>query len=272
MKNKNQIDSILEITNNQKKTWAKGDFNEIARQNVEMTEALCKDVDPHPGQKVLDVACGSGTASLVAARRYCEVTGIDYVPELIERARKRSEASGLKADFLIADAQDLPFPDDSFDVVLSTYGVHFAPDQEKAASEMLRVCRPGGKIGLASPIPEGWSGDFFAAHAKYVPPPPGVNPPSRWGTDKGLSELFGENSRSIKSEKRKALQYYLSADHAVEIFSNWFGPTLRALEKINEDQRQYLLDDLKEVFLCYNQSSNGTAIIENRYLQSIVHI
>lgn len=171
-----------EITVNQKQTWSKGDFNEIARQNVVMAEALVNETDPHAGQKVLDVACGSGTAALVTARRYCEVTGIDYVPELIDRARKRSEASGLKAKFLVADAQDLPFPDNTFDVVLSVYGVQFAPEQEKAAAEMIRVCKPGGKIGLAGPIPEGWSGDFFAVHGKYVPPPPGVKPPIRWGT------------------------------------------------------------------------------------------
>lgn len=264
--------NYTEITNNQKQIWSKGDFNEIARQNVVMAEALCKAVDPHPGQKVLDVACGSGTAALVAARRYCEVTGIDYVPELIERARNRAEADGLKAGFMIADAQELPFPDNSYDVVLSVYGVQFAPDQEKAASEMLRVCRPGGKIGLAGPVPEGWSGDFFAAHGKYVNPPPRVNPPSRWGTDKGLHELLGHGTGSVKSEKKKALQYYLSTDHAIEVFSTWFGPTLRTLEKIDKGQQQSLLSDLKSVFDRYNRATDGTAIVENTYLQSIVDL
>ena len=265
-------DEFLKITNNQKQTWSKGDFNEIARQNVVMAEELVKVVDPHPGQKVLDLACGSGTAALVAARRYCDVTGIDYVPELIDRAKKRAEASGLKAGFLVADVQKLPFPDNSFDVILSVYGVQFAPDQEKAAAEMLRVCKPGGKIGLAGPIPEGWSGDFFAAHGKYLPPPPpGVRPPSRWGTEVGLKELLGKVAKLIKTEKRMAMQYYLSTGHAVEVFSSWFGPTLNTLEKIDENQHEHLLNDLKEVFERYNRADDGTAIVENTYLQSIVY-
>jgi ubiquinone/menaquinone biosynthesis C-methylase UbiE len=261
---------FAKITNNQKQTWSKGDFNEIARQNVVIAEALCEATDPHPGQNVLDVACGSGTAALVAARRYCNVTGIDYVPELIERARKRAEASGLPVDFQVEDAQNLPFPDNSFDVVFSVYGVQFAPDQEKAASELLRVCKPGGKIGLAGPIPEGWSGDFFSTHGKYVPPPPGVNSPLRWGTEKGLNELLGKRTEFIQNEKKIALQYYLSTDHAIQVFSTWFGPTLRALENLEEDQKSNLLHDLKMVFDRYNKAKDGTAIVENTYMQSII--
>ena len=258
-----------EITENQKKTWSAGDFNQIARQNWVMAEALCAAVDPHPGQRVLDVACGSGTAALVAERRYCEVTGIDYVPELIERAKWRAEANGQEIDFRVGDAQELPFPDDSFDVVISVYGVQFAPDQEKAASELLRVCKPGGMIGLAGPVPEGWSGDFFATHGKYMPPPPGVKPPLRWGTNDGLKELLGPGCSSIRSTKRKALQYYRSTDHAVEVFGQWFGPTIRASEKLDKNEQQNLLNDLKEVFSRYNRATNGTAIVENTYLQTI---
>ncbi len=264
--------SYDDVTQNQKQMWSNGNFNEIARQNVGMAEALCKTVDPHPGQKVLDVACGSGTAALVAARRYCDVTGIDYVPKLLDQAEKRAEASGLKASFVNADAQNLPFSDDHFDVVLSVYGVQFAPDQEKAASEMLRVCRPGGIIGLASPVPEGWSGDFFAEHARYVPPLPKVNSPSRWGTNKGLIELFGDGTLSINNKKKKALQYYLSTNHAVEVFSSWFGPTLRALDSIDEEQQKNLLNDLKKVFDRYNRAANGTGIVENTYLESIIYL
>jgi ubiquinone/menaquinone biosynthesis C-methylase UbiE len=272
MKKEYPNEKFQEITNKQKQTWSKGDFNEIARQNVVMAETLVNAVDPHPGQKVLDLACGSGTAALVAARRYCNVTGIDYVPELIDRAKKRAEASGLQADFLVADAQNLPFPDNSFDAILSVYGVQFAPDQEKAAAEMVRVCKSGGKIGLAGPVPEGWSGDFFATHANYIPPTPGFNPPSRWGTEKGLKELLGEEAKSIKTEKRKALQYYLSTDHAVQVFSTWFGPTLNALEKIDTDQHELLLNNLKEVFERFNRADDGTAIVENTYQQTIIHV
>lgn len=253
------------ITQKQQETWATGDFHEVARQNVCMAEALCEAVDPHATDRVLDVACGSGTAALVAARRYCEVTGIDYVAALIDRARAQATASGLEADFRVADAQDLPFDDDSFDFILSVYGVQFAPDQEKAAREMLRVCTPGGKVGLATPIPKGWSGDFFAVNAKYSPPPPGVSPPLRWGTDEGLEELLGEGTRSIKNEERIALQYYRSVEHAVRVFLTFFGPVVRASKRRDEATRQQLVEDLRSVFERYNRATDGTAVIENRY-------
>ena len=258
-----------DITEKQKETWATGDFNEIARQNVVMAEALVEAVDPHPGQRVLDVACGSGTAALVAERRYCDVTGIDYVPGLIERAEVRAQANRQSIDFRVGDAQDMPFPDDSFDVVLSVYGVQFALDQERAARELLRVCKPGGTIGLAGPIPEGWSGDWFAVHAEYTLPPPGVQSPLRWGTAEGLEELLGAGVRSIKNEQRTALQYYRSVDHAVEVFSTYFGPTIRALETLEPADRENFLDALGSVMRRYNRAADGTAIVENRYAQTI---
>lgn len=167
------------ITRRQQATWAAGDFHELGRQTMDMSEALVRAADPHAGQRVLDVACGTGIAALIAARRYCEVTGIDYVPALIERAKIRAKAEGMDVDFRVEDAQVLPFPDTTFDVVLSSIGVMFAPDQEKAAGELLRVCRPGGTIGLASWMPDGFGGDFFAAHVRHVPPPPGIKPPVR---------------------------------------------------------------------------------------------
>lgn len=253
------------VTQQQKETWATGNFNEIARQNVTMAETLCTAADPRPGDRVLDVACGSGTAALVAARRYCEVTGIDYVPALIERARARSTASGLDADFRLADAQDLPFEDDSFDLVLSVYGVQFAPDQERAAREMLRVCRPGGILGLATPAPEGWSRDFFTVHGSCVPLPAGVNSPLRWGTDEGFEALLGDGVRSARNETRTALQYYRSVDHAVEVFATCFGPTMRAIQSLDSQSRERLRSELRAVFARYNRASDGTAVVENRY-------
>lgn len=269
MSDNTQSADYASITKGQQETWSSGDFNEIARQNIGMAEALCEAVDPHPGQRVLDVACGSGTAALVAERRYCDVTGLDYVPGLIERAKTRARANGQDIDFRVGDAQDLPFPDDSFDVVLSVYGVQFAPDQKQAAHELLRVCRPGGKIGLAGPIPEGWSGDWFAAHGKYVPPPPGVQSPLRWGTNDGLDELLGGGTQSIESDRRTAIQYYRSIDHAVDVFSTYFGPTIRALEMLDANGQERLRTDLGEVFSRYNRATDGTAIIENQYLQTI---
>jgi SAM-dependent methyltransferase len=253
------------ITERQRQVWATGDFHEVARQNVPMAEALCQAADPRPTDRVLDVACGSGTAALVAARRYCDVAGIDYVPALIERARARAAASGLDVDFRVADAQDLPFDDDHFDCVLSVYGVQFAPDQERAAAEMLRVCRPGGVIGLATPVSAGWSGDFFALNASYSPPPPGVRPPLRWGTDEGLRELLGPGVRSMENEECTTLQYYRSVDHAVEVFTTCFGPTMLAARALDDGGRARLRQDLRAVFERYNRAADGTAVIENRY-------
>jgi SAM-dependent methyltransferase len=146
------------------------------------------------------------------------------------------------------------------------YGVQFAPDQEKAAAEMLRVCRPGGRIGLATPLREGWSGDFFATMARYLPPPPGTRPPLHWGTDEGLSELLGAGTETIESGKRTALQYYLSVDHAADVFLNYFGPAVRAAEA---GQRDPLREDLKAVFSRYNRADDGTAVIENTYLLTV---
>jgi len=257
------------VTETQRATWASGDFHEIARQNVVMAEALCEAADPHPGERVLDVACGSGTAALVAARRYCDVAGIDYVPALIERGRGRAAAEGLEVDFRVGDAQALPFADASFHVVLSIYGVQFAPDQEKAAGELLRVCRPGGRIALASPMPKGWSGDFFATHGRYNPPPPGVKPPLRWGTEEGVAELLGEGSRSVENEPRRALQYYRSVEHAVDVFTAYFGPTIRAAEVAGAEGRERLREDLEAVFTRYNRATDASAVVENTYLLTV---
>jgi SAM-dependent methyltransferase len=267
--NRNQGVDYAAVTARQQEIWATGDFHEIARQNVVMAEALCAAVDPRGGDRVLDIACGSGTAALVAARRYCEVAGIDYVPALIERARRRAAADGLEVDFRVGDAQALPFPDASFDVVLSVYGVQFAPDQMRAAAEMLRVCRPGGKIGLAAPIPKGWSGDFFAMNARAMPPPPGIKPPLHWGTSVGLDELLGAGTSSIDSEERTALQYYRSVDHAVDVFLNDFGPTIQASRATGVKDRERLGRDLHAVFSRYNRATDGTAVVENRYLLTV---
>lgn len=254
------------VTARQQETWATGDFNQIARQNVVMAEALCDAADLRAGEQVLDVACGSGTAALVASRRYCETKGIDYVPSLVERARARAVAGGLDAEFQVGDAQALPYADASFDVVLSVYGVQFAPDQQRAASELVRVCRAGGRIGLASPVPEGWSGDFFAVNAKYLPPPPEVESPLRWGTDEGPLALLGSDVRSVRSEMRIALQYYRSVDHAVDVFLTHFGPSIRASET---GAREAYREELWEVFSRYNRANDGTAVVENTYLLTV---
>lgn len=257
------------ITERQQAAWATGDFSELARQVVPVSEALCQTVDPHAGQRVLDVACGSGNAALVAARRYCEVTGLDYVPALVERAKMRATAEGMKIDFHVGDAQALPFRAASFDVVLSVFGVMFAPDQEKAANELLRVCRPGGRIGLSSWMPEGYGGDFFAAHARYVPAPPGVKPPVRWGTESGLAELLGAGTSSITSQRRIAFQYYRSIDHALDVFRTYFGPTNRAFQALDAGGQEALRSDMAGVFRRYNRAADGTVALEAQYLEAV---
>lgn len=257
------------LTGRQQATWSSGDFHELARQVMPVSDDLCRALDPRAGQRVLDVACGSGNAALIAARRYCEVSGIDYVPALIERAKTRAAAEGTRIDFRVADAQALPFEDAAFDVVVSVFGVMFAPDQEKAAAELLRVCRPGGKIGLACWMPEGFGGDFFRTHAAYAPPPPGLKPAVRWGTDAGLAELLGKGASSIQSERRAVHQHYRSIEHVVEVLRTCFGPTIRAFEVTDPQKHSSLRKDIEGVLARHNVSTDGTVRLNCEYLQTI---
>jgi SAM-dependent methyltransferase len=259
------------ITDRQRDTWGTGDFNEIARQIMPVSEDLSRALDPRPGQRVLDVACGSGNAALVTARRYCNVSGIDYVPALIERAKVRARAEGVDVDFRVGDAQEIPYPDGSADVVVSVFGVMFAPDQKKAAGELVRVCRPGGKIGLACWIPEGFGIDFFGAHARYAPPPDGIESPLRWGTEAGLNELLGEGVASIETERRSNSSHFKSIDHAIDVFSTYFGPTKKVLESLNGDDTATtgFLEDLRNVYSKHNVATDGTLSIKGDYLRII---
>jgi len=189
---------LAAIKSRQQTVWASGDYSNVGTRLVVIAEQLCETIDLRAGERVLDVATGNGITALAAARRYAEVTGIDYVPSLIERARTRAAADHLPVDFQVADAEALPFADGSFDVVLSTVGVMFAPDQARAAAELLRVCRSGGRIGLASWTPEGFLGQLFKLIASHAPPPEGLNSPMRWGSAADLRELLGEDVVSIE--------------------------------------------------------------------------
>jgi SAM-dependent methyltransferase len=182
---------VVTIKQRQQAAWASGDYAAVGSRFPLIAELLCEAVDLRAGERVLDVACGNGNASLAAARRFCQVTGVDYVPALLERARERAKAEGLEATFQEADAEDLPFADASFDVVLSTCGAMFAPDQEQTASELLRVCRPGGRIGMINWTPDGYVGELFRTIGRHLPPPPGLRPPVLWGSPERLRELFG---------------------------------------------------------------------------------
>jgi SAM-dependent methyltransferase len=257
------------ITGRQRETWGLGDFNVIAIGNMPVAEALVAEVSPRPGQRVLDVACGSGNVALVAARRQCDVVGIDFVDALVERARQRAAADGVTVDFRQADAQALPFADGTFDVAMSVFGVMFAPDQERAAAELLRVTRPGATIGLACWMPKEFGFDIFRAVAGYAPPPPGLRPPQRWGTEEGVHELLGAGCASITCERKTVTSWARSIDQIVGWMTSYFGPIVRAMSTLDDDGQRALRADVTAVYERYNRATDGTAAIEMAYLRTI---
>ncbi|MGH8771811.1 MAG: class I SAM-dependent methyltransferase, partial [Burkholderiales bacterium] len=212
-------------------------------------------VDVQAGQRVLDVAAGNGNATLAAARRGCEVTSTDYVGALLDRAAKRAAAEGLTVEFKEADAEALPFQDASFDVVLSTFGVMFAPDHSRTGRELLRVCRPGGHIGLANWTPEGFIGQLFKTVGRHVPPPAGVKSPALWGTEAWLREIFGDQIAALKATRKHFVFRYRSAQHWLETFRTYYGPTLRAFAALPADKQDALAADL----IALAQRSNSGA-------------
>jgi ubiquinone/menaquinone biosynthesis C-methylase UbiE len=254
-----------ELTARMQQTWAAGDFNRVALGITEASQALVRAVDVRPGERVLDVACGSGNAALAASHRHAEVVGLDYVPALIERARKRAEAEGSTVDFRVGDAQALPFEDHAFDVVLSVFGVIFAPDQEGAMAELLRVTRPGGRIALATWMPEGMGGETFRAMSRHVPPPAGAKPVVRWGTEEGLREISG-GAVTFQLTPRTFHQYYRSVDHMLDTFFQYFGPAVRAREAVGDAGYPALRRDLAEVFSRLNRATDFTAQVASDYL------
>src|SRR5512143_174677 len=221
------------IKSRQQLTWSSGDFGRIGVLLQIVGESLCEAVDVRAGDRVLDVAAGNGNASLAAARRFAEVTSTDYVPELLEQGLRRAEADGLPMLTRVADAEDLPFADGTFDVALSTYGVMFAPNQERAASELLRVVRSGGRIGLANWTPDGFVGELFRVIGRFVAPPPGLMPPAAWGTETRIVELFGTHAADIRTERRHFVFRNLSAEHWIDVFRRYYGPVLRAFEALD---------------------------------------
>ena len=264
-----RVPDLSAIKERQQKTWTSGDYARIGNLLVLMGELLCEAADLRATDRVLDVATGSGNTAISAARRFCEVTGSDYVPELIEQAKRRAEAEGLDIDFEVGDAENLPYPDASFDAVLSTVGVMFAPDQQRVASELLRVCKPGGKIALSNWTPDGFIGNMFRTIGKHVPPPAGVKPPPLWGTEERLGELLGEGVSSLQTTRRTYTFRYPSAQHYVEYFRTYYGPTLKAFEALDEDGREELARDLEELLRRFNVSGDGTLVVPSDYLEVV---
>jgi SAM-dependent methyltransferase len=258
------------IKERQQAAWASGDYSAVGARLAITAELLCEAVDLRAGERVLDVACGNGNAALAAARRFCQVTGIDYVPALLERARQRAQAEGLEATFQEADAEDLPFPDGSFDAVLSTCGAMFAPDQERTASELLRVCRPGGRIGMVNWTPDSYVGDLFRAIGRHLPPPQGVRPPVQWGSEERLRELFGPEV-TISAPRRSFLWRFPSAEHQAEFFATFYGPTNRALATLGTDGAAELKAEMVATARRFDVSDDDTLVLRMDYLEAVVH-
>ena len=254
----------------QQTTWASGDYGRIGVRLQLVGESLCEAVDVRSSDNVLDVAAGTGNASLAAARRFADVTSVDYVPELLDQGLRRAEADGLTLLTRVADAENLPFAEAEFDVALSTFGVMFAPNPARAASEMLRVVRPGGRIGLANWTPDGFVGELFRVVGRFVPPPAGLASPAAWGTETRLVELFGPQARNLRTERKSYVFRYLSADHWVEEFRRYYGPVLRAFEALDESGRAALHDALLELLRKHDRGGQRALVVPADYLEVVI--
>jgi len=252
--------------------WAAGDYAVIGTTLQIVGESLCEALDLRAGQRVLDVAAGNGNATLAAARRWCDVVSTDYVGALLERARARASAEGLAVQFEQADAENLQFADASFDVVVSTFGVMFTPNQEKAAAELARVCRPGGKIGLASWTPASFIGELFKILGRYLPPAAGVKPPSQWGTEARLRELFGDRIAALEAPARKFVFLYRSPKHWLDTFRTYYGPINKAFAALDAVQQEMLAGDLLALAQRYNTAADGGMSVPGEYLETVIRL
>ncbi|GAA3089077.1 class I SAM-dependent methyltransferase [Rhizobium viscosum] len=261
---------LAALKSRQQVAWASGDYSVIGARLQIVGENLCEALDLRSGEKVLDIAAGNGNATLAAARRWAEVTSTDYVPELLERGRERAMANGLAVEFQQADAEALPFKDASFDVVISTFGVMFTPDQDKAAKEMLRVCRPGGRIGMANWTPESFIGQVFKTIGKHIPPMPGVRSPALWGTKARLEEMFGAQA-SIEATPRMYNFRYRSPAHWLEVFRTWYGPVHKAFEALPQPGKVALEEDFFALIASFNRAKDGTMVVPAEYLEVVIH-
>ena len=241
----------------QQKTWASGDYSAVAATIPIISETLCDAADLRAGGRVLDVAGGSGNTALAAARCGCDVVSIDYVPSLLDRARERARAEGLPIEVIEGDAEALPFPDASFHAVVSALGVMFAPDHERAAAELLRVCRPGGTIALANWTPDGFIGGLFATTGAHVPPPAGLTPPPLWGTEEHVRALLGDGVRTLRATRRSYTFRYRSPDHFVEYFRQNYGPTFTAFAALDANGQRALAEDIATLVRRFNRLSEG---------------
>ena len=258
------------IKQRQQATWASGDFAVIGSTLQIVGESLAEAADVCAGERVLDVAAGNGNATLAAARRFAEVTSTDYVPALLDKGRERARAEGLNVEFKVADAEDLPFADGSFDVALSTYGVMFTPEHRRAARELLRVVRSGGRIGLANWTPDGFIGQLFKVIGRHVPPAAGLQSPALWGTEPHIVELFGSQAADIRSERRMFKFRYRSAAHWVQVFRDFYGPTHKAFAALDAAGQQALEGDITALLKKMNTAGKASLVVPAEYLEVVV--
>jgi len=261
---------LAAVKNKQHLAWSSGDYAVVGTTLQIVGESLCEALDLRAGERVLDIAAGNGNATLAAARRWCDVVSTDYVPTLLERGRARASAEGLQVQFEQADAENLPYPDNSFDVAMSTFGVMFTPDQDKAASEMVRACKPGGRIGLANWTPGSFVGEIFKTLGKYLPPPAGIKSPALWGTEARLRELFGDRMGSIEIGRREFVFRYHSAAHWLEVFRTFYGPMHKAFGALDAALQESLAADLIALAERFNRATDGTLVAPSEYLEVVI--
>ncbi len=258
------------IKSRQMTAWGSGDYAVIGTTLQIVGEQLAEACDLRTDERVLDVAAGNGNATLAAARRGCKVTSTDYVRALLDRGAERAKAERLEVSFQAADAEALPFDDASFDAVLSTFGVMFTPNHAQAATELARVCRPGGRIGMANWTPEGFIGQMFKTLGRHVPPPAGVQPPSLWGVESHLRALFGDRAAAIATTPRVYNFRYRSAAHFIDVFRTWYGPIHKAFAALPADGAAALERDLTELLNRMNRGGSASLVVPSEYLEVVV--
>ena len=261
---------LAALKTRQQAAWSSGNYAIVGSTLQIVGEELCEALDLKAGSKVLDVAAGNGMATLAAARRWCDVTSTDYVPALLEHGRARATAEGMQVEFREADAENLPFDDASFEVVLSTFGVMFTPNQDRAAAELMRVCKPKGKIGLANWTPEGFIGQVFKTLGKHLPPPAGAKSPAQWGTSARLTQMFDGGARSIRAESRLFKFRYRSPSHFLDVFKTYYGPVLKAFAALEPAKQEELHNDLHALVVRMNRSGDGTMVVPSEYLEVVI--
>jgi len=262
--------NYVAIKQRQQATWASGDYAVVGTTLQIVGESLAEAVDVRADERVLDVAAGNGNATLAAARRFASVTSTDYVPSLLDKGRERARAEGFVVRFQEADVEELPFPDSSFDVVLSTFGAMFAPNHERAADEIMRVLRSGGRIGIANWTPEGFIGRLFKLIGRHVPPPAGVKSPALWGSESHLAGLFGAQSAQIRAERRHFNFRYRSPAHFVEVFRDYYGPTHKAFAALDEAGQQALEFEILALLGELNVAGPASLVVPSEYLEVVI--